>query len=205
MINTMAIGSDKIIIQEKPDWVSWDTIHDVLWTAHASNREKGIYMSYPALPGDQIREMLEGRGKMFVALYEGKVIGTAAIIKKYYSFWCGKGDYAYLCLGSVLPEYNGCGVYKKLCAIRAKVANDMGLKRFILETHEHNSKIIKMKEKVGYFPINLKVGKEQYYIVLVKWIDNPPYSRFYCKILFCLCKYYKKLRFKPGNVKRFGI
>lgn len=201
----MITGSDRIIIQEKPDWVSWDTIHDVLWAAHACNREKGIYMSYPALPGDQIREMIEGRGKMFVAIDKGKVVGTAALIKKNYTFWCGKGDYAYLCLGSVLPEYNGCGLYKRLCAIRAEYANDMGLNRFVLETHEHNYKMIKMKEKVGYLPINLKVGREQYYIVLAKWIDNPPYSKIYCEIQFILRKYYKKLRFKPGRIKRFGI
>jgi len=42
-------------IIEKPEWVSWDEIHDVLWKAHAENREKGMNMNLPALPAEQIR------------------------------------------------------------------------------------------------------------------------------------------------------
>ena len=33
---------------EKPDWVSWETIHDVLWEAHAENRKNGVFMRYPS-------------------------------------------------------------------------------------------------------------------------------------------------------------
>ena len=58
---------ENILMQEKPEWVSWDEIHDVLWKAHAVNREHGMNMAFPALPGDKIREKIEGHGKMFVA------------------------------------------------------------------------------------------------------------------------------------------
>lgn len=32
---------EEIIIQEKPDWVEWDDIHDILYNAHKENRDKG--------------------------------------------------------------------------------------------------------------------------------------------------------------------
>ena len=101
-------------VVEKPDWVSWDEIHDVIWKAHESNRQQGINMRFPALPGEDIRKRVEGNGKMFVALDGKKVVGTAAIRIKKADLWCGKGDYAYLCFASVLPEYSGQGIYKQL-------------------------------------------------------------------------------------------
>lgn len=42
-----------IEIVEKPEWVSWDDIHDVVWKAHENNRKKGVIMSYPSLPGEK--------------------------------------------------------------------------------------------------------------------------------------------------------
>ena len=45
-----------IQIIEKPDWVSWDEIHEVLWKAHENNRENGVFMSYPSLTGDEIKK-----------------------------------------------------------------------------------------------------------------------------------------------------
>ena len=57
------MGSEIQII-EKPDWLSWDEIHDVLWKAHEQNRNNCINMSFPALSGEKIRERIEGKGKL---------------------------------------------------------------------------------------------------------------------------------------------
>jgi len=76
------IMSDRFQIIEKPDWVSWDEIHDVLWKAHAQNREKGVIMAYPSLTGDEIKRRVENNGKMFIALDGQNVIGTLALIIK---------------------------------------------------------------------------------------------------------------------------
>ena len=120
-----------IQIIEKPDWVSWDEIHDVLWKAHAQNREKGINMSFPALPGEKIKEMIEGKGKMLVAFCDGKVVGTAAIKVKHANLWCGTDNYAYCCFASVLPEYNGKGVYKRFNLEREKITQEIGLRKML--------------------------------------------------------------------------
>ena len=103
-----------IQIIEKPDWVSWDDIHEVLWKAHEQNRERGINMAFPSLQGERIREKIEGCGKMFIALVDDVVVGTGAVTKKRHNLWCGKGEYGYLCFASVLPEYIGMGIYKSL-------------------------------------------------------------------------------------------
>ena len=59
---------DNISIVEKPDWVSWEDIHNVVWKAHENNRLKGIIMSYPALSGDEIKDKIGKDGKLFTAL-----------------------------------------------------------------------------------------------------------------------------------------
>jgi hypothetical protein len=64
--NKMKESSIQII--EKPEWVSWDEIHEVVWEAHANNREKGIIMSYPSLSGEEIKNMIGDHGKMFLAV-----------------------------------------------------------------------------------------------------------------------------------------
>lgn len=199
--------NNNIQILEKPNGVSWDEIHDVLWKAHAENRERGLNMAFPALPGDKIRDNLEkNQGKMFVALNENnELIATAAIKRKRANLWCGKGDYAYLCFASILPEYRGNGLYKSLYQIREKEAQKMGLCRILFDTHEHNQRVIDINARHGFKLVDLTVWKDHYNVVMVKWLDGCPYSDWHCKGQFLIHKWYRKLRFKPGRVKRFGI
>ena len=94
----------EIQVTEKPDWVSWDEIHEVLWKAHEQNRKKGVIMSYPSLSGEEIRNKIGDHGKMFVAIEGEKVIGTLALINKVGKQWYNSGQYGYMCFGAVLPE-----------------------------------------------------------------------------------------------------
>ena len=108
-------------IIEKPDWVTWDEIHEVIWKSHEANRQRGINMRFPSLSGEEIKKRVEdGNGKMFIAVDGNKVVGTAAVKRKKANLWCGKGDYAYLCFASVLPEYSGQGIYKQLYIYRER-------------------------------------------------------------------------------------
>ena len=196
-----------IEIIEKPDWVSWDEIHEVLWQAHAENREKGMNMAFPALPGEKIRENLEkNRGKIFVALGENnRVIATAAIKVKRANLWCGRGDYAYFCFASILPEYRGHGIYKSMYIRRERETKKMGLHRILFDTHEHNLRVIDANSLHGFKSVDISVWKDHYNVIMVKWLDGCPYSDRYCTWQFLIHKWYRKLRFKPGRVKRFGI
>ena len=71
----------KVII--KPSCITWNDIHNSLWAAHESNRQKGIYMKTSYLSGDELLERIEAKSRgnydVFVALDGMQVVGTAAI------------------------------------------------------------------------------------------------------------------------------
>lgn len=195
----------KIQVIEKPEWVTWDEIQEVLWKAHGQNREQGMNMALPALPGEEIRKRIEGKGKMLVAICDRKVVGTAAITKKTARLWCGDTSYAYICFASVLPDYNGRGVYKALDIKREELALSMGLDKMLGDTHEKNEHRLSIAKKAGYKFVDLSVWKDHYNVVMVKWLKGCPYTNLYCNIQFMIHKWYRKLRYKPGRIKRFGI
>ena len=204
-IEKMTESKIKIEIKEKPDWVSWDEIHEVLWKAHEQNRKKGIYMAFPTMPGDKINEILEGRGKMFVAMANDKVVGTGAYLIKQSHMWCLKGKCAYLCFGAILPEYNGQGIHKRLHVRLEDEALANGIDVLMFDTHERNQRMLEIQQKNDFRAVDLKICKDHYDIVMMKWRNGCPYSEVNCKYQYLLHKWYKKLRYKPGRVKRFGL
>lgn len=199
----------EIQIIEKPDFVSWDLIHDVLWKAHAQNREKGVFMSYPSLSGDEIKKKMENSGKMYIALEGQNVVGTLALIKKKGNKWYNKGMYGYLCFGAVLPNYNGKGIYRSLYQLAESVAKQVGLMVLTRDTNENNARMLKITKQEGYHFVECKAYKDHFNIVRAKWLDKCPYPTWYIKIRFFLSKTITKLRYKmdpeKGKVKRFGI
>lgn len=194
--------SDCIQIMEKPDWVSWDDIHDVLWKAHERNRENGIIMRYPSLPGDEIRKRIEGKGKMLVAIEGNKIVGTSAIIFKEQNMWCGKGQYAYCCFDSVAPENQGKGIYRLLCVQREKEARLKGVERMLLDTNETNQREIDVVLRNGFKKVAYRFWKDHYNVVFVKWLDRSPFSDKYINRKFKISKVLARIQFKPGKVER---
>ena len=194
-----------IQVIEKPDWVSWDEIHNVLWKAHAQNRNRQINMALPAMSGEKITEFLKGRGKMFVAMANDKVVGTGALLTKRTSMWCMNTKCAYFCFGCILPEYNGQGIHKEIHGCLEKEAFANGIEVLTFSTHERNQKIQEIHKKNGFIAVDIHVCNDHYNIVMAKWLNARPYSDWYIKWQFLIHKWYKKLRYKPGGVKRFGI
>ena len=139
-----------IQIVEKPDWVSWDEIHEVLWNAHEQNRKKGVIMSYPSLSGEELKDMIGNHGKMFLALEDNKVVGTLALIVKSGKKWYNTGVYGYLCLGAVLPEYSGKGIYRSLYQVAETSAKQMKLSVLTRDTNENNARMLKITKQEGY-------------------------------------------------------
>ena len=186
----------EITIIEKPDWVSWGEIHNVLWAAHAENRNKGVVMRYPSLSGEEIKNKIEGNGKMLCAIVDGKLAGTAAIITKKVKYWYNKEPeiIAYLCFASVLPEYSGKGIYKQLNMTREKEARTMGYKRIMFDTHENNTHKIQVDKSNGFKLVDYVFYKDHYNVVMVKWIDGCPYSENRIKYEFAKRKVTVKIK-----------
>ena len=172
----------EITIMEKPDWVSWDEIHEVLVKSHAPNRDNGINMRKPSLPGEKIAEEIGKDGKMLVALDGRRVVGTSAIVVKRKSYWCGVKEDKYGCVyfASVLPEYNGLGIYKKLDMRREQESLLMGADKLLGDTHENNQHRLEIAKKAGYKYVDYKFCGDHYNIVFVKWLNGCPYSDFRC-------------------------
>ena len=171
-------------IVEKPEWVSWDEIHDVIWKAHEDNRTHGINMRLPSLSGEEIREHIEGVGKMFVALDDDKVVGTAAVKTRKTDLWCGKGEYAYFCFAAVLPQYRGQGIYKQLYEMREMESRKNGFTRTMFDTHENNTHMIEIGLRAGYRKVSYKLCNDHCNIVFVKWLDGCPYTDSRCRVEF---------------------
>lgn len=173
---------NSIQIVEKPDWVLWDDIHEVLVKAHAQNRANGINMKKPTLPGERIAKEIGNEGKMFVALDGNRVIGTAAVVPIIKSYWCGKNVDKYACVhfDAILPEYNGKGIFKKLDIEREKTALSWGIDKMMGDTHEQNYHRLEIAKKSGYKFVDCKFCGDHYNVVWVKWLNGCPYSDFRC-------------------------
>lgn len=165
-----------IRIIEKPDWVTWDEIHDVVWAAHEENRRAGIRMKFPSLPGAEIEQRIGERGKMLVAVDGKAVVGTAAVVFKNQNLWCGEGVYAYCCFGSVLPSARGTGIYRKMCLEREKIASASGVNRMLFDTNLRNKREIDISKKNGYHKVGLRYWGDHFNVVCVKWLDECPYT-----------------------------
>lgn len=198
-----------IQIIEKPEWVSWEDIREVVWKSHAENRGNGITNAFPSLPSDEIRRKVGDKGKMFVALDGKKVIGTWAVLIMNKRKWFTSGEYAYECFVTVLPEYRKFRVYFLLSRTATDYIRNKGLSLTTGDAHENNKTILKLKLREGYQYVAYKACKDHYNVVIAKWLNEYPYPAWYIKFRFQLSKLYLKTRYKmvpgKGKVKRFGI
>lgn len=186
--------NENIQILEKPEWVTWDDVHEVIWKAHETNRAKGMNMAHAALSGKEIEEYLSPKGKMFVAILGEKVIGTAAYRAQNNKFWFGKGEFAYCCFASVLPDYRGEGVYGRLMKLREEVAKSNGIDKMLFNTHPNNTRVIEVALKNGFEKVNYTVGRDSAWVYMVKWLDGTPCSRIRIRAVYLFIKTVRKIK-----------
>ena len=196
---------EEIRIMEKPDYVSWDEIHDVLWAAHKENRDAGMHMKYPNLPSDQLEGLLGDRGHCFVALDGRKVVGTCSYrVFKRKRWYTGRQDVVSLILDALLPEYRGKGIYPKLYHYREEQLKELGFNLIDMDTAEKNEKIQQLFLKDGFRYVDYMVYQSPHYsIVMAKWLNGCPFSKWECWWRFHWRKFRTRLIWKPGQIRRF--
>ena len=167
---------------EKPDWISWDNIRQCLYEAHVVNREKGINMTHYQWPCEKIMDYVGEKGLILVALDGKQLIGTAAFAEKDGNLWYNKGRYAYICFDSVIPKYAGKGVFKYLDAKREELARQKGYSVLVFDTHSKNIRRREIAVEQGYQYVSFFRGKniDHYSVVMAKWLNENPYSRWHC-------------------------
>lgn len=197
---------DTIQYFEKPDWVSWDAIHECLVKSHAVNTMKGLHMVNQDLKGDELKKKFDN-GHCFVALKENEVIGVFGLrffIGK--RWWSWKKKVAYNCLDGILPEYQGTDVYFGLNELRMKFIEKSGADVIQSITAENNMRVRKItkikKFKTVFFSPTCK-GADYYSVVMVKWLNGCPYPDWFINFMFKVSKLVVKTIWKPGYKFRF--
>ena len=183
-----------IEIVEKPDWVSWDEVADVVHAAHAENRKKGILMRYAQMSGDEMRQRIENQGVMLVAMDDKRVVGTMGMKSKMLPnpCWYGTGEVAYTCFGAILPEYMGKGVFRQISKKSEQIVRQWGLNRIMFDTNAANKHLIKINQKAGYKLVKYKYNYGHASVVAIKWLDGCPYPDWKVNYQYIKSKYKTK-------------
>lgn len=190
----------EIVYKEKPESISWEQISDVLVRSHEANRRRGIVLPYPHLPPAEMQKKVERKnGKLFVAMDGDRVVGTAAVLFIKKRLWCGSGSYAYCCLASVLPEYAGHGIYRKLLDTEDAFILSQGYKRILFDSDERNTRIFEVSLKNGYKFVDYRIRPTHRSILMVKWLGKPPYPDFVFTTMFAVMKRLRILKHKLGK------
>jgi GNAT superfamily N-acetyltransferase len=195
-----------ITIMEKPDWISFDDIHELLYIAHAENREKrGFHVQTTEMKGAELEAHIGSTGKCFVALDGEKLVGTASYRIIDSNYWCVKSLVADRILVAVHPDYQGKHIASFLGRAVEKSVIENGIHYIVSTTAEANKPMRNACRKEGFRYIDFKVPHSDHYnVVMLKWLIDCPYPRWRTYAHFAYTRFRKKLKYKPGRIKRFG-
>ena len=143
-------------------------------------------MAHYQWPAEKIKESIGDNGVVLVALDGEKVVGTASVAERNGKLWYAKGRYAYMCFAGVLPSYNGKGLYHRLTEQREKVARSLDYNVLVFDTHQNNKQIQSIAQNNGYQLVRFfrASSKDHYSVIMVKWLNDCPFSSFYCWIRY---------------------
>lgn len=198
---------EKIIIKEKPDNISFEEIHDVIYSAHEENLKNGIVMRTTTLTGKELKERIGKDGMCFVALDKEKIVGTISVRFVKRDKWYAKGIIPDCMLAGVIPEYRGKHISSMLEQKAFEFIREKGYNLVELDTAENNVKAVEIYKHQGFKLVDYHAyhGVDHYSVVMIKWLDKCPYSDIYCKIHYAIRRFFIRLRYKVGRIKRFGI
>lgn len=187
---------------EKPDWLSWDAVAECLHEAHQSNVKKNFVMPELEMSSEDLQKRI-GNGHCFVALEDGKVLGTSTVIYKKLGKlkWWARGIVAYTGFDGIRPEYRGTDVYFKLQELRMEHIRNSGVEVICFNTSEHNKLVQKINQKRGakYVQFARAKGSEYYSVVMARWLHGCPYPDWFCSFMFKLSKVIVKTLWKPSR------
>jgi len=199
---------DEIKVMPKPDWVSWDDIHEVILAAHKKNIEKGLVMNTTTFSGEEIKEYLGEDGRCYVAFCGDKLVGTTSVRIAIGKSWYDKGKkVAKEGLTAVLKQYQGLGIVGEMNKCRDKYLEEIGVQMFVGDTPENNTIIRKLVADNGYKEVRYFSASHQnhFSVCFVKWLEGCPFSDKYIQRRFNLSKRLTKIQYKPGKIERSRV
>lgn len=193
-----------IEILPKPEYVSWNEIHDIIYKAHENNRKNGVDIRNAHLSGEQLKDSLGEDGVCFVATDGGKVIATCSAAFRTLNTWYARGlKLGYATLDAVLPEYSGRHIYSHLAKVREEFIRSKDCAGIYMHIAEGNVIRRQIAEKEGYCRVS--IGRTSYnphnYLVYVKWLGKDPYPICYIRLRFFLSWLILRIRLIIGTSK----
>ena len=199
---------DEIRVMQKPDWVSWDDIHDLLIAAHKKNIEKGVVMNTTTLTGEEIKDYIGENGRCFVTLCGDKLVGTTSVRIAVGKKWYDKGKtVAKGMMSAILKKYQGMGLLEEMNELRDKYVAENGVQILEGDTAEDNIMVRKMMAKKGFKEVRYfsAIHQNHYSVEFVKWLNECPFSERFIQRRFKISKLLTKIQYKPGRVERSKI
>ena len=176
----------QIVIAEKPDWVAWQDIHDLLSAAHERNRSEGFHVKTADMPPEQLEKHIGEEGRCFVALDGRKLVGVTAVRAAAAETWYAKGLLADQILVAVHPDYTGRHISSKLHQEVVSFAAQAGLKQIMVRTAYNNTRMQNACRKWGFRYVDFKAysGIDHYTVVMLKWPEGCPFPRLYLSLRY---------------------
>lgn len=198
---------EEIKVMFKPDWVSWEDIHQLLLKANKVNEKNGFSMLGLTRSPEELEKQVEN-GLCVVAMHGNKLVGVSAC-----SFNCAKRWYnkkersARKFMSGILKSYQGCDLLYEIDKVLDNYIKNSGCSFIEASTAVMNTAMRKQAQLGGYkeltyfsFPNTL-----YYSVIFGKWLNKCPFSDRYIKFRFWLSKIYTKTRFIVGRVERFTV
>lgn len=196
---------EEIKVMPKPDWVSWDDIHELLMAAHKRNIKKGMTMNTATMSGEDLKKHLGEEGRCFVAFCGDQLVGTTSVRISVGKQWYDRGKIISKgALSAILPKYQGMGILEEMNELRDAYIAEKGVQVMEGDTPEENMVVRKFVARNGfkevrYFPA---VHQNHFSVYFVKWLEECPFSDKYIQRKFNISKRLTKLQYKPGKVER---
>lgn len=197
----------RIDIVLKPDWISYDDIHNLLFIAHENNRNNGFHVKTADMDASSLEEHIGLDGECYVALDGEKLVGVTAVRIVERNNRYSKGPVAAQILSAIHPDYQGQGISSSFHERVIAFAKKFKLTQIEGRVASKNTKIQKALLKWGFRYVDFVTYSniDHYTIVMLKWLDDTPISDIKLKIHYIIKKIYVIFRFRPGKIKRFGI
>ena len=195
---------EEIKVMPKPDWVSWDDIHELLMAAHKRNIEQGMTMKIPQLSGSELEKKVGENGRCFVALAGEKLVGTTSVRFYKGKSWFDKNKLvAHSMLSAILPKYQGIGITEELNELRDAYIQEIGAKMIHADTAENNVIVLKNAQRNGFVNVAYHAYKSDHYsIIFVKWLEKCPFNKKYINRKFRLSRMITRMQYKLGGIER---
>lgn len=185
---------NEIEIIEKPNYITWEEITELLHAAFKERRVQGL--NYLATHQSvEITKKRAAGATCLVALYKGKLVGTVTVqfnhsIDEKKRKWYHESSYAYSKQLAVLPEYKGFGIGKALQDARLELCYNNEMDALIFDTSCKAKSLIARFLWLGAQKVDfISHSATNYYSIVFRiQIKGKKFNSYYCSFRYHLSK-----------------